>query len=229
MIEYLTGTVLARLPQSIIVNVNGVGYGVEMPLSALCDAPPQGQPITVWIETYVREDALKLYGFNTFEDRQVFSMLRSVSGIGPKIALAVLSTLDAKSLRQTVLTNRLEILESVPGIGKRTAEKLMLELRPKMEKWSFVSQPSLQGATKAAQRKAIDDLAVFDELDGAESDGLDFDRHFLDLRSALENLGYKEKDIAPVMSSIRKDVTAAKDTDFQTILKAALKSIRAGV
>ena len=87
MIEYLSGTVLSRLPHSLIINVNGVGYGVEMPLSALCEAPIPGQPISVWVDTYVREDALRLFGFLTFEDRQAFMMLRSVSGIGPKLPL----------------------------------------------------------------------------------------------------------------------------------------------
>lgn len=228
MIEYLSGKVLARLPQSIIIDVNGVGYGVEMPLSSLCDAPAQGAPIAVWIETYVREDALKLYGFNTFEDRQAFSMLRSVSGIGPKIALAILSTLDARSLRQTVLTQRLELLESVPGIGKRTAEKLMVELRPRMEKLSFVSPQLSQGATRSSQ-KVSDSLFVFDEIEEVRDSFDKNDQYFRDLRSALENLGYKEREILPVISAVRKEVASLPDVNFQNILKSALKTMRAAL
>lgn len=228
MIEYLSGVLLARLPHSIILDVNGVGYGLEMPLSALCEAPAQGQKFAVWVETYVREDALKLYGFLTFEDRQTFAMLRSVSGIGPKIALAILSTLDARALRQTVLTNRLEVLEAVPGIGKRTAEKLMLELRPKMEKLSLVSPQLLQGA-KRVQTPTQNALAIFDELEDSNPRLDEMDRYLFDLRSALENLGYKEKEISPVIGSVRKEFSAASTIDFQIILKSALKTLRAGV
>ena len=124
MIEYISGKVLCRTPTSLVIDVQGVGYGVEMPLSALCEVPPRGEIISLWIDTYVREDALRLFGFLSLEDRQTFIMLRSVSGIGPKIALAILSTFDATSLRQVVLQNKASLLESVPGIGRRTAEKV---------------------------------------------------------------------------------------------------------
>jgi len=231
MIEYLTGTILARLPHSVIINVNGVGYGVEMPLSALCEMPPQGELVSIWIDTYVREDALKLYGFLTFDDRQAFGLLRSVSGIGPRIALAILSTLNAKSLRQTVLSNRLEVLEAVPGIGKRTAEKLILELRPKMEKFSLVSPQILKGAsyTKPSSANVLDPLAAFDELEDSLFVQSSMDMHVSDLRSALENLGYKEKEISPVIANIRHEFSAVTGSiEFQSVLKSALKSLRAG-
>ncbi|MCX6116907.1 MAG: Holliday junction branch migration protein RuvA, partial [Proteobacteria bacterium] len=163
MIEYLSGIVLTRLPHSIIIDVNGVGYGLEMPLSSLCEVPTPGNKIAVWVETYVREDALKLYGFLNFEDRQVFGMLRSVSGIGPKIALAILSTFDAKTLRKVVLSNHVDSLESVPGIGRRTAEKLMLELKPKMEKLSFVSPRILEQSQISPKNSNLGTSSTFDE------------------------------------------------------------------
>ena len=233
MIEHLSGKVLARLPNMLVIDVNGVGYGVEMPLSSLCDAPLVGQDIAVWIETYVREDALKLYGFNTFEDRQAFSMLRSVSGIGPKIALAVLSTLDARALRQTVLLNKVEVMESVPGIGRRTAEKMMLELKPKMEKLSFAS-PSLNDKSQsinASVRVGAKAISAFDELESLDQQNQSdiLDRHFFDLRSALENLGYKEREITPVISQVRSEFKSSNTADFSVILKTALRTLRASI
>lgn len=224
MIEYLSGKVLTRLPHSLIIDVNGVGYGVEMPLSALCEAPAPGQPVNLWIDTYVREDALRLFGFLSFEDKQAFLMLRSVSGIGPKIALAILSTLDARSLRQTVLQNRINHLESVPGIGRRTAEKLILELKPKMEKLSFAST-NLTDQNKSSGKRAAATMADIDGLDSADA----LDMMMTDVRSALENLGYKDKDINPVISGILRDSTTNTDVDFQILLKSALKSLRAGI
>ncbi|MCX6127167.1 MAG: Holliday junction branch migration protein RuvA [Proteobacteria bacterium] len=214
MIEHLSGLVLARLPHSIVLDVNGVGYGIEMPLSSLCEVPLQGRPLSLWIETYVREDALKLYGFKTFEDRQVFGMLRGVSGIGPKMALAIISTLDAKALRQTILSNRVEVLEAVPGIGKRTAEKLILELRPKMEKFSFASPSLAQGRT-SLPRRSKDELQSFDEIEANQS--------------ALENLGYKDREIIPVITSVRAEIDSETSVDFSMILKSALRTLRSSL
>jgi Holliday junction DNA helicase RuvA len=227
MIEYLSGKVLSRLPHSIIVDVNGVGYGVEMPLSSLCETPPPGELIQLWIDTYVREDSLRLFGFPTFEDKQAFLMLRSVSGIGPKIALAILSTLDAKSLRQTVLSNKIGLLESVPGIGRRTAEKLILELKPKMERQSFASAQASGrvGHSGSKQRSNLTPGAV----DGLGDECERFDAILVDVKSALENLGYKDKEIQPVISEIMRDPSVDAPVEFQGMLKNALKSLRANV
>ena len=228
MIEYLSGKVLARLPQSLILDVNGVGYGFQMPLSSLCEAPAPGSQASFWIETYVREDSIRLFGFLTFEDKQAFCMLTSVSGIGPKIALAVLSSLSAKDLRTVVLNNKVGHLESVPGIGKRTAEKMILELRPKMEKTlksgaSSAHSTSGLNKTKTSVVPSPSDIDGLDDADALE--GI-----FFDVRSALENLGYKDKDVNQVMASVESNHRNTPDSaDFQVILKSALKSLRAGL
>lgn len=227
MIEHLSGKVLSRLPHSVIIDVNGVGYGVEMPLSALCDMPPPGGAVQLWIDTYVREDSLRLFGFPTFEDRQAFLMLRSVSGIGPKIALAILSTLDAKTLRQTVLNNKVGLLESVPGIGRRTAEKLILELKPKMERHSFASPLNVDSAsrTNGKQRSA----ASVTSVDGLVEPEDKLNLILGDVKSALENLGYKEKEINPIIHDILRSQEMSADLEFQGILKSALRSLRSTV
>lgn len=230
MIEHLSGVVLSRLPHSIILDVNGVGYGIEMPLSALCDAPAPGERLQVWIDTYVREDALKLYGFLTFNDRQAFVMLRSVSGIGPKIALAVLSTLEASHLRATILQNKLQTLESIPGIGRRTAERMVLELKPKMEKMSFAT-PGLAERSKNQRSGAGVAKSMFNDdfdLETAKNDPSD--QMVIDLRSALENLGYKDKEISPVIHNVVKHhQDQEQPTDFQSLLRTALKSMRTSI
>lgn len=223
MIEHLSGTVLRRTPTTLIIDVNGVGYGVEMPLSALCEAPPNGQRVTVWIDTYVREDALRLFGFMSFEDRQAFIMLRSVSGIGPKIALAILSTFDASSLRQVILQNKATLLESVPGIGGRTAEKIVLELRSKIERLGLTGTLPKARKAGATGNTSIQDV---DNVDGLTEDTVS-ESVLADVRSALENLGYKDKEINPVISEILRNPEAGKQDGFQVVLKSALKSLRA--
>jgi holliday junction DNA helicase RuvA len=226
MIEYLAGKVLRRTPTSLIVDVQGVGYGVEMPLSALCETPHQGLEVTLWIDTYVREDALRLFGFLTFEDRQAFIMLRSVSGIGPKIALAILSTFDAASLRQVVLQNKVSLLESVPGIGRRTAEKMILELRGKIERLNLsTGTPTMKGGNAGSSPKSPASLASIDGLGEFNM----IDAVFDDVRSALENLGYRDKEINPIITELRKNSDENSPGGFQVVLKTALKSLRAGL
>lgn len=226
MIEYLSGKVLCRTPTSLIVDVQGVGYGVEMPLSALCEVPPRGELINLWVDTYVREDALRLFGFLSLEDRQTFIMLRSVSGIGPKIALAILSTFDAAALRQVVIQNKASLLEAVPGIGRRTAEKIILELRGKIERiaTTLTKGSSKIESTKSHQHKGAVSLSAIDGL----TDLTEFEVVYEDVRSALENLGYKDKEIGPVMTDLRKNYDSSTKGEFQTVLKTALKSLRAG-
>jgi Holliday junction DNA helicase RuvA len=227
MIEYLSGKVLTRLPHSLILDVNGVGYGVQMPLSSLCEAPAPGSPTALWIETYVREDSIRLFGFLTLEDKQAFQMLTSVSGIGPRIALAVLSSLSARDLRAVVLNNKVSHLESVPGIGKRTAEKMILELRPKMEKASKSGATAKSGTLTTGKAgsptPSPSDIDGLDDLDAMES-------VFYDVRSALENLGYKDKDVTQVLALLEETHRSSPETaDFQVIMKSALKTIRSGV
>src|SRR5262245_61302284 len=129
MIEYLSGICRSKTATGLVLDVNGVGYGVEAPLSTLCEIGAVGTPVSLWIETQVREDAIKLFGFLKTEEKQAFNMVRSVNGVGPKIALALLSALDTQLIRQAVFQDRKDIFENVPGVGKRLAERLVLELK----------------------------------------------------------------------------------------------------
>lgn len=216
MIEKLTGVVAAKTPTSITVDVGGVGYGVEMPLSDLCELGVVGAKAEVWIETHVREDAIRLFGFLTFERKQTFALLRTVSGVGPKIGLALLSNLSPKQLKIAILQGRSELLEAVPGIGKRLAERLVVELRPKLEK--LRSGPQL--TPEVSDRVGASGL--FDEFQVSEDSTKILD----DLRSALENFGYKDRDINLVVDKIgKRHVTVAEQT-FEVVLKEALTELR---
>jgi Holliday junction DNA helicase RuvA len=153
-------------------------------------------------------------------------MLRSVSGIGPKIALAILSTFDATSLRQVVLQNKVSLLESVPGIGRRTAEKMILELRGKIERLNLsTGTPTTKGGNAGSSPKSPASLASIDGL----SEFNTVDAVFDDVRSALENLGYRDKEINPIITELRKNSDENSPGGFQVVLKTALKSLRAGL
>lgn len=223
-IERLTGVFQASLPIGIILDVKGVGYGIELPLSTLCQLPRVGETVSLWIFTYVREDAMRLFGFRSFEDRQAFEILLSLSGVGPKVALAILSTLTVGALERSVTQNEARILESVPGVGPRLAERIILELKPKMLK--------LRAAQMLDLKEEQDRLGP----DGFEGVMVDPAKHhaqtqellFADLISALENLGYKEKTVTPLINKLRKDNGSGAERSFQDLMRQALRQLSQG-
>ena len=132
MISHLRGTLLEKQPNRVIVDVNGVGYDVHVPLSTFYEMAEPGAEIVLRIHTHVREDALLLYGFATVLELKIFERLISVSGIGPKLALAVLSGIEPNELVSAIRTANVARLTGIPGIGKKTAERIGLELKDKM-------------------------------------------------------------------------------------------------
>lgn len=207
MIEYLSGKIFRKFLPQVIIDVNGVGYGVELTVTAFAALPPEGATLDLWIFTRVKEDVLKLYGFLTHEDRKVFDILLNVNGVGPKIALAILSTLTVPQLKNAVESRDLEFLENVPGIGKRTAEKIMVELQSKVEKFPLVAE------TKDSKFKKT--------LDGSfEERG---SRVLQDLSSALENLGFKKREFLPLLDKLLKQHS---DEKFPDLLRRALALLK---
>lgn len=132
MIDRLTGTLLARTPDGAVVDVGGVGFRLEMSATSLRDLPREGDRVTVSTYLLVREDALQLYGFSTDDERELFLLLLSVSKVGPKLALAALSARRPSQVRRAIALGEVALFQSVPGIGKKTAERLILELREKV-------------------------------------------------------------------------------------------------
>ena len=187
MIGRLRGDVVAKSEGRVVVEVGGVGYDVAVTPATIADLPSVGQPAVLHTHLHVREDILALYGFGTADERDVFQTLIGVSGVGPKLALAVLATLGPDDLRNVVITEDVAALTAVPGIGQRSAQKLLIELRPKLE----VPDSPLQAGTALAEvREALEALGyqsaeireVVRDLppDGSVEDSL---------RKALQELG----------------------------------------
>jgi Holliday junction DNA helicase RuvA len=132
MIGRLCGTVVDKSAEGAVIDAGGVGYDVTLPLSALVTLPALGAPATLWIHTHVREDELKLIGFATARDREAFRALIKVNGVGPKVALAVLGALTSEELGRAVDAGDVKRLSAIPGIGKKTADRIVLELGGKL-------------------------------------------------------------------------------------------------
>lgn len=168
MIGRLRGTIVRLGAESVVIEVGGVGYEVAVPVGTLVDLPGVGEDAVLHTHLHVREDQLALYGFATSDDRDVFRMLLGVSGVGPKVALAILSTMDAAELRRVVTAEDVAALTAVPGIGKRSAQKLLLELRPKLELPDGDLDPT---GVRSEVRSALEGLGYHtDEIGGAMRD-----------------------------------------------------------
>jgi len=196
MIALLTGQVASKAPDRIILDVNGVGYQVAIPLSSFYSLPEEGS-ITLHIYTHVREDSLSLFGFLSEAEKEMFILLLSISGIGPKVALNILSHMSCNDLHTALVDENAQQLATLPGIGKKTAERLILELRDKVKK--LTAQPELA----TAQEQTVNSNRSDDAL------------------SALINLGYKEKQAAAAIAKLQPDT----EDSMETILKAALKHL----
>jgi holliday junction DNA helicase RuvA len=133
MIAHLRGRILEKHPTSLIVEAAGVGYEVAISVASFSGLPGEGSEVSLYIHTHVREDVLALYGFVRREEKQLFERLISVSGIGPKLAMTVLSGIAADALVSALRSNDLTALTRIPGVGKKTAERMVLELRDKLE------------------------------------------------------------------------------------------------
>jgi Holliday junction DNA helicase RuvA len=133
MIGRLRGTLVDKSEALVVVDVGGVGYAVAVTPRTLMNIPSIGEQVVLHTHLHVREDQLSLFGFETTADKELFSLLLGISGVGPKVALAILATLTPDQLRLAVVSGDTATLTAVPGIGKRSAEKLMVELRPKMQ------------------------------------------------------------------------------------------------
>lgn len=133
MIASLKGVVLSKKPDRIIVEVGGVGYSVAVPLRSLGDIPGEGNAVFMYTYTHVREDALQLFGFTSEDERRVFATLLGVTGVGPKLALAILSGMPVERFVEAIYSEDVVLLSSIPGLGKKTAARLVLELKGKLQ------------------------------------------------------------------------------------------------
>ena len=198
MIAHLRGTLLVKHPNVIVVDVGGVGYEVVIPVSAFSSLPEKGQPVELHIHTHVREDALSLFGFLTAADKTLFEKLITVSGIGPKLAITTLSGLTAPDLVNAIRSGAIEQLVRIPGVGKKTAERMVLELRDKL------------------------DLAGLPERSAAAPKSA-FSASEQDVISALMNFGANRPSAETAVNKAR---SATEPNDFDALFRRALKLVR---
>ena len=197
MISHLSGTLFEKSTQSIVIEVGGVGYEVFVPLSTFYALPEKQAPVSLHIHTHVREDALVLFGFSTRLEKSLFLMLVSVSGIGPKLSANILSGMGAEELLRAIASGDADRLQAIPGIGKKTAERIALELKDRAAKFSGDS-----------------------EIPPMQTPGTEAERRMEDALSALLNLGYS---IKMAKAAIEKAKILVKDETLEGLIKESLK------
>jgi Holliday junction DNA helicase RuvA len=175
MIGRLTGRLASKAPDSVLLDVAGVGYLVHIPLSTFYELPAEESPASLWIHTHVREDALALYGFLTERERALFQLLLGVAGIGPRVALTVLSGIPPAELVEALRRQDVRRLVAIPGVGKKTAERMVLELAEKAAAFAAEAPPGTPAAVAAE-----------------------------DVVSALVNLGYRKAEAERAVDAIAR-------------------------
>jgi Holliday junction DNA helicase RuvA len=202
MIASLTGRLAFKAPTHLILDIHGVGYEVFIPLSTYYGLPNLSESISMSVHTHVREDAIQLFGFLTSQEKDAFVLLTSVSGVGPKLALSVLSALPVSNLVSAIQLGDVEKLTTVPGIGNKSASRLVLELKDKVGKLHPVLAP-----TSDSPRQGQD--AVFD-----------------DALSALVNLGYRPQDAKEALKQVKK--SNAESIVLKDMIRESLKELARG-
>jgi Holliday junction DNA helicase RuvA len=201
MIGRLRGVLLEKQAPDILLDVHGVGYELQAPLGTVVRLPPIGQEVVLHTHFAVREDAQQLFGFWTREERELFRTLVKVSGVGPKLALAILSGMDADEFVLCVQRNDTSALVRIPGVGKKTAERLIVEMRDRLREW----RPDLAAARGSV---AAPDIAAAGR-----------NRMLADAESALIALGYKPQEAARAISAAQGDDVATSEELIRRALK----------
>jgi Holliday junction DNA helicase RuvA len=205
MIGHLSGTLLSKQATSAIVDVGGVGYEVAIPLSTFYELGDAGSPVQLRVYTHVREDAIQLYGFKTARERELFLQLISVNGVGPGLAIKLLSGMNADEMIASIRTNNLVRLVAIPGVGRKTAERLVVDLRDKI---AALSSPALEEEF-AAQAAAAGSPASPDAMRD-------------DAISALANLGYQK---AAAEKAVKNAIDEGGELSVEVVLRRSLRSL----
>jgi len=201
MIARISGTLVQKSASQIVVDAGGVGYGISIPLTTFYELPEKGQPVAVHVHTHVKQDSIALFGFFTEREKSLFELMIGVTGIGPKVALSILSGISAADFITSVSQENLARLVTIPGVGKKTAERIVLELKDKMRK---IAQDLPEGRDAVMPAKP-DDLLREDAL------------------SALVNLGYRTNAVKEVLDKLLKELPP--DATIDVLLKKALRAL----
>jgi holliday junction DNA helicase RuvA len=198
MIAHLTGKLLEKHANTAIVDVGGVGYEVSIPLSTFYELGEDGCDVSLRIYTHVREDAIQLFGFKTVRERDLYLRLISVQGIGPKLGITILSGMSADEIVGAIKSNNLVKITSIPGIGRKTAERMVIELRDKI----------------------IELGAAGEQIPGHETNNIPTDDVFEDALSALTNLGYQRN---AAEKAVKQAATEEGEYTVQKLLRRSLQ------
>jgi holliday junction DNA helicase RuvA len=199
MIGHLRGQLLLKKPNLIHLDVHGVGYEVTIPLTSFYELPAEGSEVSLKIHTHVREDALMLFGFTTQREKDFFLKLISISGVGPKLAIAILSGARVDELAQAIAEGNLTRLTTIPGIGRKTAERLVLELKSHIT--PFLLPEQVEAASDSGKFTALEE----------------------DILSALVNLGYPRAAAEKALSMVIR--SAECERTFEEILRNTLRRL----
>ena len=209
MITSLNGIIRDIAPPVVEIDVNGVGYGVELPMTSICQLPAVGEKVLIFTHLIIREDAHQLFGFINRRDRSLFKELIKINGIGPKSALTILSSLSVEEMLGIVRANDVMSLTKIPGVGKKTAERLMIELKKKKKKWSI--EQNVQAASPAASSASA----------GADSEKGRKDQELA--VQAMVDMGYNRKQSETLVKQVyRPELTLAQ------LISEALKATFGG-
>lgn len=206
MIGQLTGTVAEKQPPELLLDVSGVGYEVQLPMTSFYNLPEVGENTTIFTHFVVREDAQLLFGFTAKQERRLFRELIKVNGVGPKLALAILSGLSAEQFVSAVHQDNVAALVKLPGVGKKTAERLLVEMKDKLAKWSSV-----------LETPHADALAGMDQPEDTFVHAIDAEEEAV---SALVALGYK-----PQIASRSVSKIAQEGMNSEEMIRQALRSM----
>jgi holliday junction DNA helicase RuvA len=199
MYHYLTGRLIEKTPTAVVLDVNGIGYQILISVSTFSALPQIGETVKILTHFVVREDVQSLFGFYSEGERDIFRLLISVSGIGPKTALAVLSGVALEDLKQAIVAGNLAVLTSIPGIGRKTAERLVVELREK--------------------------IVVEDRRHASATDKIfENDALLEDSVRALVELGYKKQNAKDAIQKALKN-SATKELSVPDLIRASLKYV----
>jgi Holliday junction DNA helicase RuvA len=199
MIGLLKGQLLQKKPNMVLVDVQGVGYEVFIPLTSFYELPGEGSEVSLRIHTHVREDALTLFGFHTQREKDLFLKLISISGIGPKLAIAILSGAQVEEIAQAIAEGNLVRLTAIPGVGRKTAERLVLELKSQVTPFLLPEQMDAARGTNAPS--ALEE----------------------DILSALVNLGYPRASAEKALSVVLR--SAECERTFEEVLRSTLRRL----
>jgi holliday junction DNA helicase RuvA len=201
VIALLRGKLLEKHPNQVIIETGGVGYDVVIPVSTFSALPDSGAEVKLRIHTHVREDALSLFGFLTLDEKTIFEKLISVSGIGPTLAIKVLSGMATPDLTTAIRNGHVEQLVRIPGVGKKTAERIVLELKDKLEGVAAMAAAGVPSMTAASA------LSVIEQ----------------DVMSALLNLGCNR---GAAEAAVRKAKAAGAPAEFEPLFRKSLELVR---